>query len=134
MTIGQWKFLLMAPLPMTIGQRKFLPVAIEYFSKWIEKKPFAHIRASKVEFFPWENIICRYGILAELHSDNIAQFGTKEILNLCEDLGIRNYVSSPDYPQRNGQVARSNIIILDNLKKRLERAKRRWVEELLGVL
>ena len=56
----------MGPFPLASGQRKFLLVAIDYFSKWIEVKPLAKIRAIEVHNFIWENIICRYGILAEL--------------------------------------------------------------------
>ena len=56
----------MGPFPLASGQRKFLLISIDYFSKWIEVKPLAKIRAIEVRNFIWENIICRYGILAEL--------------------------------------------------------------------
>lgn len=69
-----------------------------------------------------------------MHSDNETQFGAREILALCEDLRIRNNFSTPNYPQSNGQTERFNKTILENLKKRLERAKERWVEELPNVL
>lgn len=72
-------------------------MATDYFSKWIEAKPLAYIKASEVETFLWKNIICKYDIPTELHSDNGTQFGAKEILNLCEDLGIRNNFSTPNY-------------------------------------
>ena len=40
----------------------------------------------------------------------------------------------PAYPQSNGQAEASNKTILDGIKKRLERAKGKWVEELPSVL
>uniref|UniRef100_A0A2N9I374 Integrase catalytic domain-containing protein n=1 Tax=Fagus sylvatica TaxID=28930 RepID=A0A2N9I374_FAGSY len=42
--------------------------------------------------------------------------------------------SSPAYPQSNGQAEASNKTVLDGIKKRLEDAKGRWVEELPNVL
>ena len=41
---------------------------------------------------------------------------------------------SPGLPQANGQVEATNKTIKDNLKKKLERLKSTWAEELLMVL
>ncbi|XP_075653107.1 uncharacterized protein LOC142623556 [Castanea sativa] len=49
-------------------------------------------------------------------------------------MGIRNGYSTPDYPQGNGQAKATNKVILAGLKKRLDNAKGRWVEELPHVL
>ena len=49
-------------------------------------------------------------------------------------MGIRNRYSTPAYPQRNGQVEVVNKVILNGLKKRLDDAKGKWVEELPHVL
>ena len=40
---------------------KYLGVAIEYFTKWIEE-PVAQITAHKIESFVWKNIVCRFGV------------------------------------------------------------------------
>ena len=52
----------------------------------------------------------------------------------CSGYKIKNYYSTPAYPQSNGQAEASNKVILDGIKKRLEKAKGRWVEELPIVL
>ena len=52
----------------------------------------------------------------------------------CSELGITNRYSTPAYPQRNGQVEAMNKVILSGLKKRLDDAKGKWVEELPHVL
>ena len=49
-------------------------------------------------------------------------------------LGITNRYSTPAYPQGNGQAEADNKVIVKELKKRLDDAKRRWVEELPHVL
>ena len=45
-----------------------------------------------------------------------------------------NLYSTPRYPQTNGQAKASNKAMLNALKKRLDSAKGKWVEELPGVL
>ncbi|RVW82803.1 hypothetical protein CK203_051160 [Vitis vinifera] len=42
--------------------------------------------------------------------------------------------STPRYPQSNGQAEATNKTLITALKKRLEQAKGKWVEELPGVL
>ena len=54
--------------------------------------------------------------------------------NYCGELGITNRYSTPAYPQGNGQAETVNKVILSGLKKRLDDAKGKWVEELLHVL
>ena len=50
------------------------------------------------------------------------------------NLGIKNFFSSSAYPQANGQAEISNKVILDGIRKRLEEAKGKWVEELPSVM
>ena len=50
------------------------------------------------------------------------------------ELGITNRYSTPAYPQGNGQAEAVNKVILSGLKKRLDDAKGKWVEELPHVL
>ena len=47
---------------------------------------------------------------------------------------ITNRYSTPAYPQGNGQTEAINKVIVNGLKKRLDDAKGRWVEELPHVL
>ena len=54
--------------------------------------------------------------------------------DFCSQYGIKNFYASVAYPQCNGQSEASNKTILDRIKKRLDKAKGRWVEELPLVL
>jgi transposase InsO family protein len=67
-------------------------------------------------------------------SDNGTQFESKLFTRFCLDLGIKNFFSSSTYPQSNGQAEVSNKIILDGVKKILEKAKGKWIEELPSVM
>ena len=69
-----------------------------------------------------------------LISDNGIQFDSKTFRKYCSDLGIKNKYSTPAYPQKNGQAEAVNKVIVNRLKKRLDNAKGKWVEELPHVL
>ena len=69
-----------------------------------------------------------------LISDNGLQFDSKMFRRYCGELGITNRYSTPAYLQGNGQAEAVNKVIVSGLKKRLNDAKGKWVEELLHVL
>ena len=80
--------------------------------------------------FVWKNIVTQFGIPHTLISDNGLQFDSKAFRRYCCDLGIMNRYSTPAYPQGNGQAEVVNKVIVNGLKKRLDDAKGKWVEEL----
>lgn len=50
-SFAQWGMDIVGPFPPGTGQRKFLLVAIDYFTKWVEAEPLATITASQVQKF-----------------------------------------------------------------------------------
>ena len=94
----------------------------------------ANIRDVDVKRFIWKNIVTRFGVPYVLISDNDLQFDSKAFRKYCSDLGIKNRYSTPAYPQGNGQAEAINKVIVNGLKKRLDDAKGKWVEELPCVL
>uniref|UniRef100_A0A2N9GP06 Uncharacterized protein n=1 Tax=Fagus sylvatica TaxID=28930 RepID=A0A2N9GP06_FAGSY len=131
---AQWGIDIVGPLPRAPGNKKFLIVATDYFTKWVEAEPLAHIRDTDAKRFFWRNVVTRFGIPRVVISDNGTQFEGKVFKGFCSELGIKNFFSTPGYPQANGQAEVSNKVILDGIKKRLEEAKGKWVEELPSVL
>ena len=107
---------------------------MDYFTKWVETELLANIRDVDVKRFIWKNIVTRFGVPYVLISDNGLQFDSKAFRTYCSDLGIKNRYSTPAYPQGNGQAEAVNKVIVNGLKKRLDDAKERWVEELPHVL
>ncbi|XP_038680931.1 uncharacterized protein LOC119981862 [Tripterygium wilfordii] len=105
-------------LPRATRDRRWLITTKDYFTKWIEAKPLAKIIDFETKKFVWESIITRFGIPYVLVSDNGTQFEKP----------------SETFVMGNGQAEASNKIVLDGLKKSLDSAKGRWVEELLSVL
>ncbi|RVX18537.1 Retrovirus-related Pol polyprotein from transposon 17.6 [Vitis vinifera] len=102
--------------------------------KWVEAEAYASIKDKDVTKFVWKNIVCRFGIPQIIIADNGPQFDSIAFRNFCSELNIRNSYSTPRYPQSNGQAEATNKTLINALKKRLEQAKGKWVEELPGVL
>jgi len=113
---------------------KYLIVAIEYFTKWIEAEPVAQITAHKVQHFVWKNIVCRFGVPRRLVSNNGTQFASQQLGKLCTEVGIKQVFASVEHPQTNGQVESANRILLRGLKRRLEKAKGTWAEEVPRIV
>ncbi|RDX80912.1 Gypsy retrotransposon integrase-like protein 1, partial [Mucuna pruriens] len=130
----QWGVDILGPFPLAPGQVKFLIVAVDYFTKWVEAEPVAAISAEKVKKFLWKRIICRFGLPAIIVSDNGTQFASKTTTEFCQGLGIKQIFTSVEHPQTNGQAEAANKVILRGLRRRLKEAKGRWVEELPQVL
>ena len=67
----------MGPLPQGKKQVKFLLVAIDYFTKWVEARVLATITKAKVRNFVWKNIVWRFGITQTIISNNSCQFDSQ---------------------------------------------------------
>ena len=125
---------ILGPFPKAVGNKRFLLVGTNYFTKWVEAEPLANIRDVDAKKFIWKNIVTRFGVPHTLISDNGLQFDSKSFRRYCSELGIVNKYSTPAYPQENGQAEAVNKVIVNGLKKRLDEAKGKWVEELPHVL
>ncbi|RDX88927.1 Retrovirus-related Pol polyprotein from transposon 17.6, partial [Mucuna pruriens] len=104
----KWGIDILGPFPMAPGQVKFLMVAVDYFTKWIEVEPMATITAERVKRFIWKKIVCRFGLPAEIVSDNGTQFASSITTKFCQDLHIRQSFTSVEHPQANGQAEAAN--------------------------
>nr|GEV16690.1 reverse transcriptase domain-containing protein [Tanacetum cinerariifolium] len=62
----KWGIDIAGPFPEGPGKVKFLIVAMDYFTKWIEAKAVATIIGGQVKKFVWDNIVCRFVISVEI--------------------------------------------------------------------
>ncbi|KAK2427613.1 hypothetical protein QL285_026181 [Trifolium repens] len=133
-----WGVDILGPFPASLGQVKFLLVAVDYFTKcftkWIEAEPVATISFEKVINFYWKKIICRFGLPKFIVSDNGTQFTSEKVVQFCESYGIRNTFVSVEHPQSNGQAESANKVILKAIKRKLERRNKSWAEPLAAIL
>lgn len=81
---SMWGIDLVGPLPKCTGQKQFLIVAIDYYTKWPEARPLAMIRETDVVHFFMESIVFRFGVPRTVVKNNGSQFtgkDFKEVLN-----------------------------------------------------
>ena len=123
---AQWGLDIVVPFPKAAGNKKYLLVGIDYFTKWVEIEPLVNIRDMDVKKFVWKNIVTRFGIPHSLFSENGLQFDNKSFRRYYCEMGITNKYSISAYPQGNGQAETVNKVIVSGLKKRLDDAKGRW--------
>ncbi|GKD49315.1 reverse transcriptase domain-containing protein, partial [Tanacetum coccineum] len=130
----KWGIDIAGPFPEGPSKVKFLIVAIDYFTKWIEAKPVATITGNQVKKFVWDNIVCRFGLPGEIISDNGKQFRDNPFKDWCEKLCIRQCFASVKHPQTNGLVERANRSLGEGIKARLDERSKDWIGELSHVL
>nr|GEX41284.1 reverse transcriptase domain-containing protein [Tanacetum cinerariifolium] len=130
----KWGIDIAGPFPEGSGKVKFLIVAMDYFTKWIEAKAMATITGGQVKKFVWDNIVCRFGIPSEIISDNGKQFSDNSFKDWCDKLNIIKRFASVKHPQSNRLVERANRSLREGIKSRLWEGNKNWVEELPHVL
>ena len=79
---------LLDPFPPAKGQKKFIIVAIDYFSKYVEVEAFSTITDKQVCQFIWQNIITRYHIPRVIVTDNGRKFISKNIVEYYNKFNI----------------------------------------------
>ncbi|GJS03654.1 reverse transcriptase domain-containing protein [Tanacetum coccineum] len=100
----EWGMDILRLLPPARGGAKFMIVAIDYFTKWIEAKPLVKITVND-PFKSW-----------------------------CGRFEIQQMNTAMAHPQANRLVERANRSLMEGIKTRLGREKARWVDELPKVL
>ncbi|GLJ50228.1 hypothetical protein SUGI_1069200 [Cryptomeria japonica] len=109
---------------------RWIIVATNYFTKWIEAIPTRRATSKVVIDFLMDNVITRFGIPAKLVMDNAMSFRSEEFVGFCTSHRIIMSYSSPYHPQGNGQAKSSNKSLLNITKKILEENKRFWDQKL----
>ena len=93
-SFAQWSLDIVGPFPKTAGNKRYLLVNTDYFTKWVETEPLGNIRDADAKKFIWRNIVTRFGVPRTPISDNGLQFDSKTFRRYCCELGITNRYSS----------------------------------------
>ena len=99
---AQWGLDIVSPFSRAAGNKRYLLVSADYFTKWVEAEPLANMRDVNATRFVWKNIVTQFGITHTLISDNGLQFDSKTFKRYCYDMGITNRYFTLAYPQGNG--------------------------------
>ena len=102
----------LGPFPPASGGHKFLFMAIDYFTKWVEAEPMVQITQYKDRNFIWKNIICRFGLPRTIIMDNDHQFNNKNFKEFYSEIKIDHRFTWVAHPQSNGKAEVTNQTIL----------------------
>ncbi|GBC30564.2 putative integrase core domain protein [Rhizophagus irregularis DAOM 181602=DAOM 197198] len=108
---------IVGPLNETGKGNKYIVVAIDYFTKWVEARALREATANEVTEFLWEDIICRHGCPKKIISDRGTHFNNRMMEKLVERCGINHRLSTPYHPETNGLVERFNRTLCELLAK-----------------
>ena len=99
--------------PKASNGHRFILVAIDYFTKWVEAASYANVIKQVVVPFIKNNLICRYGAPSRIIIDNGSNLNNKMMTELCEEFKIFHHNSSPYRPKMNGAIEAANIEDVD---------------------
>ena len=119
------------------GNMTQMLVMVDKFTKWIEVKPIQKVDGHSAVVFLKE-IILRYGYPRRIITDNGTNFDVGEFARFYMNKGIQLDIASMEHPESNGQVERSNALVLAGIKARLidplEKTPGCWIDEIPLVL
>jgi hypothetical protein len=113
---------------------RFILVATDYFTKWIEEVPLRNMTHQEVISFTQEHTIYRFGVPQTLTTDQGPSFISYQFREFAKSMKIKLLNSSPYYVQANGQAEASNKVLIKIIKKRIKDNPRRWHEKLSEAL
>ncbi|XP_015166960.1 uncharacterized protein [Solanum tuberosum] len=103
-----WEIDFMGPFVSSFGQ-KYIFVAVNYVSKWVEAVALAKNDGKSVAMFLKKNIFSRFGTPKAIISDGGSHFCHKVFSTLLAKYGVKQHkVATPYHPQIGGQVEVSN--------------------------
>ncbi|KAE8708450.1 high mobility group B protein 6-like [Hibiscus syriacus] len=102
--------------PKASNGHRFILVAIDYFTKWVEVASYANVTQSTICKFLKKEIICRYGLPERIISDNALNLNNKMMDLVCKQFKIKIHNSTTYRPKMNGAVEAAN----KNIKRLIE--------------
>ncbi|GFS29582.1 hypothetical protein Acr_00g0007310 [Actinidia rufa] len=138
---SQWSFAqrgvdILGPLPQAPLQRKFLIVATNYFTKWLEAELLAKITEKNTRNFIWRNIICQFEIPKIIIFDNTKQFDNDGLKLFCSDLANSTFLlaRSSQSEQSSGSNQHNDLEKSEGeIRKIQRRMDRRSIEHNMGL-
>ena len=103
--------------PKASNGHRFILVAIDYFTKWVEAASYASVTRNVVIRFIKKEIICIYGLPRKIIIDNATNLNNKMMKEMCEDFKIQHHNSTPYRPKINGAIEAAN----KNIKKIIQK-------------
>nr|GEV94020.1 reverse transcriptase domain-containing protein [Tanacetum cinerariifolium] len=122
----------MAPFSSSIGN-KYILVAVDYLSKWVEAKVLPTNDARVVCKF-LKNLFARFGTPRAIISDRGTQFCNDQFVKVMLKYGVTHHFTTPYHPQTSGHAEVSNHGLKHILKRTVGENRASWSNKLEGAL
>lgn len=117
---------ILAAFPITDQGKRYLLVAMGYFTKWQEACAVFDQSALTTAERLVEEMFCRFGVPEELHSDQGRHFEAKVLQEVCRRLGVKKTRTTSLHPQSNGLAERFNGTLSTQLAILTDSRQRDW--------
>ncbi|KAI9112876.1 hypothetical protein K1719_016193 [Acacia pycnantha] len=128
-----WGIDFMGPFPSSFNN-KYILVAVDYVSKWVEAIALPTNEAKVVVSFLRNNIFSRFGVPRAIISDGGTHFCNRQFQSLLSKYGVTHRVTTPYHPQTSGQVEISNRELKQILEKTVGKSRKDWSQKLDDAL
>ena len=125
---------ILGELPLTEKGNKYILVVSDYFTKWTEAFPMPNMEAVTVAQLIVEEVVARFGVPCEIHSDQGRQYESKLFAEVCSLLNIRKTRTTPYHPKSDGMVERFNKTLVTMLSAYVHENQRDWDKHLPYVM
>ncbi|KAM3250290.1 hypothetical protein P3L10_004359 [Capsicum annuum] len=125
-----WGVDIIGPIePAASNGHRFILVAIDYFTKWVEATSHKSVTKKVIDDFVLKNIICQFGIPESIITANSYNINSDLMKATCEKFKIKHQNSTAYRPQMNEAAEAANKNIKRILCKMIDNS-RHWYEKL----
>ena len=121
---------ILGPLPVTEAGNKYILIAADYFTKWVEAFSLPNQEARTIADVLVKEFVCRFGVPLSIHSDQGRNFESALFTEICHLMGIKKTRTTPYHPQSDGMVERFNRTLEMELSKFAEHQQKDWDEHI----
>ncbi|GKC59101.1 reverse transcriptase domain-containing protein [Tanacetum coccineum] len=127
-----WGIDFMGPFPSSRGN-KYIFVAVDYLSKWVEVKALSTNDARVVCKFI-KSLFARFGAPRAIISDRRTHFCNDQFANVMLKYGVTHRLSTAYHPQTSGQVEVSNLGLKRIIERTVGENRASWSDKLDDAL
>ena len=106
-------------------QYKYAVLAREEISGWVEGRALRKLSSSAIANFFVDNVLARFGVIAEVRSDQGPEFKGR-FHDLLMEYGIKHKMTNAYHPQANGFVERGNGPVKEAIFKLCGENTHKW--------
>ena len=132
-----WERVAMDLLDMSVTTsrgNRYVLVIVDCFTRWTEAFPLPDKTAQSVADAFFNQVVCRFGMPAVIHSDQGREFENKILQELCLMGGSHKTRTAPYHPESDGMVERFNRTLLMMLAMFAGKNRDDWDDLLPAVM